>query len=108
MNRNLKALAVVCVGPLVLLMGTVRMAAGEEVGGVTAIDILLEPDATMVEHAEGANERLRKEFAEGFALDATHRPHISCLQRYVKTEDLDKVTRPWAKFSAASGRRVGS
>jgi hypothetical protein len=45
----------------------------------------------MVKHAEAANERLRKSFPEGFALDETHRPHISCLQRYVKTADLDKV-----------------
>ena len=74
---------------------------GEEAGGVTAIDILLEPDATMVVHAEAANERLRKGFAEGFALDATHRPHISCLQRYVKTEDLDKVYAAVGKVLAS-------
>jgi hypothetical protein len=45
----------------------------------------------MVEHAVAANERLRKEFPKGFALGKSHHPHISCLQRYVKTEDLDKV-----------------
>jgi hypothetical protein len=28
---------------------------------------------------------------EGFALDETHQPHISCLHRYVKTAELDKV-----------------
>jgi phosphoglycolate phosphatase-like HAD superfamily hydrolase len=58
---------------------------------VTAIDILLEPDATMLKSAEAANGRLRKSFPQGFALDETHQPHISCLQRYVNAADLDKV-----------------
>jgi 2'-5' RNA ligase len=58
---------------------------------ITAIDIALEPDATMIQHAEAVNARLRKAFPKGFALDATHHPHISILQRYVHTSDLDKV-----------------
>jgi hypothetical protein len=58
---------------------------------LTAIDILLEPDATMSRNAAAANARLRQSFAGGFALDETHQPHITCLQRYVRTADLDKV-----------------
>ena len=58
---------------------------------VTAIDIALEPDATMVHHAEAVNARLRSVFPKGFSLDATHRPHITMLQRYVRTADLDQV-----------------
>ena len=58
---------------------------------VTAIDVLLEPDATMLEHAEANNSRLLKAFPKGFALDATHRPHITLIQRFVRTADLDKV-----------------
>ncbi len=58
---------------------------------VTAIDILLEPDATMIEHAGAVNARLLKVFPKGFALDATHRPHITMLQCFVPTADLDKV-----------------
>jgi hypothetical protein len=58
---------------------------------VMAIDIALEPDATMIHHAEAANARLLKVFPEGYSLDATHRPHITMLQRYVRTADLDKV-----------------
>lgn len=66
--------------------------AGEESGSdVSAIDNVLKPDETLVQHARTANQRLLKVFPKGFALDATHHPHISCLQRYVKTEDLDKV-----------------
>jgi hypothetical protein len=58
---------------------------------VTAIDILLEPDATMLQHAEAVNARLLKVFPKGFTLDATHRPHITLIQRFVRTADLDKV-----------------
>jgi haloacid dehalogenase-like hydrolase len=58
---------------------------------VTAIDILLEPDAAMLRHAKANNARLRKVYPKGFALDATHRPHITLTQRFVRTADLDKV-----------------
>ena len=58
---------------------------------VTAIDILLEPDATMLMHAEANNDRLLKVFPKGFALDATHRPHVTMVQRFVRTADLDGV-----------------
>lgn len=52
---------------------------------MTAIDIALEPDAMMIEHAMAANARLLKAFPKGFALDATHHPHVSMLQQFVRT-----------------------
>jgi len=58
---------------------------------ITAIDVLLEPDATMLEHATANNDRLLKAFPQGFALDAAHRPHITLVQRFVRTADLDAV-----------------
>jgi len=58
---------------------------------VTAIDIALGPDATMIQHALTDNTRLRKSFPKGFALDATHHPHVTMLQQFVRTDDLDKV-----------------
>lgn len=58
---------------------------------VTAIDVLLEPDATMLRHAEANNARLLKAFPNGFALDEAHRPHITLIKRFVRTADLDKV-----------------
>jgi hypothetical protein len=58
---------------------------------VTAIDVLLEPDATMLQHSEANNARLLAAFPKGFALDATHRPHITMIQRFVRTADLDQV-----------------
>src|ERR1700748_2960936 len=57
----------------------------------TAIDILLEPDATMLRHAQDNNARLLDVFPKGFALDEAHRPHITLIQRFVRTADLDKV-----------------
>jgi hypothetical protein len=58
---------------------------------VTAIDIALEPDATMVQHAKDANARLLKSFPKGFALDETHHRHVSVLQQFARTDDLDKT-----------------
>jgi hypothetical protein len=58
---------------------------------IIAVDILLEPDARMLEHAEANNARLLKAYPNGFALDAAHRPHITMLQRFVRAEDLDKM-----------------
>src|SRR5580692_7660635 len=58
---------------------------------VTAIDILLDPDATMIQHATAANARLLQNFPKGYTLGGAHAPHISVLQRYVKTASLDQV-----------------
>jgi hypothetical protein len=64
---------------------------GAAQNSVTAIDILLDVDTTMVERAAANNARLLKVFPKGFALDEAHHPHITMLQRYVRTADLDKV-----------------
>ena len=74
-----------------VLLGLVPRLATAADPSVTAIDILLHPDATMLQHATATNERLRKVFPKGFALDASHRPHITLVQRFVLTENLDKV-----------------
>ena len=58
---------------------------------ITAIDILLQPDATMLQHAAANNARLLKVYPKGFALDAAHTPHITMLQCFVRTGDLDKL-----------------
>ena len=58
---------------------------------VTAIDILLEPDATMLKHAAAENEKLLAVYPKGFALDASHTPHITLIQTFVRTADLDQV-----------------
>ena len=73
-----------------LAFGFGQGAAAQQ-SAVTAIDIALEPDATMVQHAMAANARLLKSFPKGFALDETHHPHVTMLQQFVRTDDLDKV-----------------
>ncbi|MGO4841251.1 hypothetical protein AB4144_54245, partial [Rhizobiaceae sp. 2RAB30] len=88
MSRHITGLVALTVSLLVSLPGSVQTVGADEPGSVTAVDILLDPDATMIQHAQAANERLRKSFPEGFALDETHQPHISVLQRYVRTADL--------------------
>ena len=73
-----------------------------EQGPVVAINILLEPDAAMLAHAEANNARLRKVFPKGFALDATHRPHVTLLQRFVRTAELNRVHAAAAKVFAGT------
>ena len=70
---------------------------------ITAIDILLEPDATMLRHAQNSNARLLKVFPNGFALDEAHRPHITLIQRFVCTADLDQVYVAAEKVLAGAG-----
>jgi hypothetical protein len=80
--------------------------ASAETSPVTAIDIALEPDATMMEHAHADNARLLNAFPRGFALDATHHAHVTMLQQFVRTADLDKIyaaaNKVLAKEKAAS------
>ena len=59
--------------------------------GLTAIDVLVDPDEATIERAREVNARLLKSMPEGWALDDTHQPHITTLQRYVRTADLDHV-----------------
>ena len=89
MNGYVKVLATIGLGSASLL-GYSRACSAQQ-SPVTAVDIAIEPDATMVHRAEATNARLRKVFPKGFALDATHHPHITLLQRYVRTADLDNV-----------------
>jgi 2'-5' RNA ligase len=60
-------------------------------GSITAIDILMEPDATMMRHAKAANARLREVFPKGFSLDETHRPHLTTVQQFVQTAHLEEI-----------------
>ncbi|TMH30017.1 MAG: hypothetical protein E6H66_19020, partial [Betaproteobacteria bacterium] len=78
------------------------MSIEADPNAVTAIDILLEPDATMLQHAQVVNDRLLQVFPKGFALDATHRPHITFVQRFVLTENLDKVYGAVGKVFASA------
>ena len=58
---------------------------------VTAIDILLEPDSTMLGHSADNNALLLKVHPAGFSLDEAHTPHITMLQCFARTADLDQL-----------------
>jgi hypothetical protein len=58
---------------------------------VIAIDTLLDPDTTMIDHATADNALLLKNFPKGYTLGGVHAPHISMLQRYVYVDQLEKL-----------------
>ncbi len=66
-----------------------------------AINVLLDPDAATVEKAQATNARLRKDYPEGFALDATHVLHITILQRFVRQADFEEVANAAAEVLRA-------
>ena len=68
---------------------------------LNAIDILLQPDQTMISKANAVNTRLRGNYPDGYSLDATHAPHVTLLQRFVRVKDLNAVTAAVAKVYAA-------
>ncbi|MFJ6053785.1 hypothetical protein [Streptomyces sp. NPDC092307] len=80
---------------------------------LTAIDVLVNPDENTLGRARAWNARMRDSVPDGFALDASHQPHITTLQRYVRTAELDDVytaigeTLATTDTSALSYRAVG-
>ena len=56
----------------------------------------------MLGYAAANNARLLKVFPKGFALDEAHRPHITLIQRFVRTADLNEV------YAAAEKVLVGA
>lgn len=67
---------------------------------VTAIDIVLEPDVTMLQRAESVNAELLGVYPAGFPLDEAHRPHITILQAYVHADRFDDLCASVAKLVA--------
>ena len=71
---------------------------------LTAIDILVDPDPAAIERARTVNARLLQSVPSppGWELDDTHMPHITHLQRYVRTADLAHVNDAVAQTVAAT------
>jgi hypothetical protein len=84
---------------------------------VIAIDVLLLPDATMVDKAKEANALLRTNYSAGYTLGSEQTAHITLVHRYVHEKDLPQIEAAVAKASAqaspldweltASGYRYG-
>lgn len=82
---------------------TAALALGFQAENIIAIDILLEPDATMLAHSAENNARLLKVNPKGFSLDAEHTPHITMLQCFVPVANLEQVYAAAGKVLAAAG-----
>jgi hypothetical protein len=63
---------------------------------ITAMDIVLEPDTTMIQKAQAANAGLLKNFPKGYSLGNEHAPHISVIGGYFHSANPDEI------FAAAS------
>jgi hypothetical protein len=68
---------------------------------IRAVDIVLEPDATMIQHAQAANAGLLKNFPKGYTLGDEHAPHISVIGGYFHTANLDEVFASASKVLAS-------
>ena len=67
------------------------LGLGFQAREIIAINILLLPDDTLLRRAKDVNAKLMEVYPEGFSLDESHQPHITLIQRYVRTEDLEKI-----------------
>jgi hypothetical protein len=70
---------------------------------LSAIDVLLDPDQTMMDSAKVYNELMRQNYdgPGSFSLDVTHNPHITVLQCFVRNADLEKVYAAVSKVLAS-------
>ena len=69
----------------------VLSCAESEPPSLIAIDVLLQPDSTMLAESESWNARMRRQTPDGFALDEEHAPHITLIQRFVEESELQEV-----------------
>jgi len=105
MNQNSKAVLRIFLFLVTLLMmldGVAHAQATQtDDDKLIAIDVLLEPDQKMIGKSRAVNARLRENFPPGYELDASHAPHITLLQRFVRAKDFDAVTAAPAKVLVA-------
>lgn len=47
----------------------------------------------MANKLKSLNTQLRENYPAGYALDATHLPHVTLLQRFVRAKDFDWKAR---------------
>jgi hypothetical protein len=66
--------------------------------------VLIDPDEGTIQRAGRVNARMLESMPEGWVLDDTHQPHITTLQRYVRSADLDQVFDAIEKTLAETDR----
>ena len=98
----MKAQIILAAACLLLGVAVAQPSAAQQPAGdkLIAIDVLLQPDQKMVARANAINARLRGNYPEGYSLDATHAPHVTMLQRFIRARDLDAVTAAITKVLA--------
>lgn len=75
-------------------------AAGSTGDRVIAIDVVLLPDAKMLDFSKAANAKLRSNYPAGYTLGGDQASHISLVHRYVREKDLPSVEQAVAKMAA--------
>lgn len=98
MHRELVALLATI---LIVFLPPVANAADD----LVAVDVLLEPDAKMVERAITANARLKRDYPEGYTLGKLQVPHVTLVQRYVHQQDLPAMHAAVAKVCERTNPR---
>jgi hypothetical protein len=98
MMKQHSLIKIISCSALIFLSASFRFATAQS--DTTAIDVLLDPGKTMLDSAKYYNGVMRKNYngPGSFSLDATHNPHISVLQCFVRTADLGKVYAAVAKI----------
>jgi hypothetical protein len=76
-------------------------ASGAAQNPIMAVDIVLEPDATMIQNAQAANAGLLKNFPKGYTLGDEHAPHMSVIGGYFHKANLDEVFAGASKVLAS-------
>ncbi len=84
-----------------ILLIACTQEASEPANELIAIDVLLEPDQTMLDRAAEWNMKMRELTPEGFELDESHRPHITLIQRHIRKDHLDDVLAAVEKIRAS-------
>lgn len=79
------------IGVLLCLVKSIANGQSIDSSKLIAIDILIEPDRAMVEHAKVINRQLLRDFPQGYELDSSHMPHITLAQRFVRIKDLSAL-----------------
>lgn len=85
--RLLPGTLLTCVLTAVATLTTAE-PANPGLGDVIAVNVLLQPDQEVSARAARINGDLRRSYPGGFALDASHLPHISVLHGYVQAKDV--------------------
>ena len=97
MHSRLK-ISLTCMLSAVIVLAMAEPAK-QTPGEVIAVNVLLLPDQESSGRAVRINGLLRQSDPSGFALDASHLPHISVLQGYVEAKSLPAIYRAVERLS---------